>query len=55
MLRVKLTALRAILFGGTGNISQFMIEFYNLSKIKSRLEKKQQKPTSIEMLMTCFN
>jgi len=55
MLRVKLTELRAILFGGMGSISQFMIEFYNLSKIKHRLEKKQQKPTSIQLLITCLN
>ncbi len=55
MLRVKFTELRAILFGGMGNISQFMIEFYNLSKLKHRLEKKQQKPTSIQLLITCLN
>jgi len=55
MRRVKLTQLRAILFGGKGSISQFMIEFYNLSKIKHLLEKKQQKPTSIQILITCLN
>ena len=55
MLRVKFTELRAILFCGMGNISQFMIEFYNLSKIKHLLEKKQQKLTSIQILITCLN
>lgn len=55
ILRVKFTELRAILFGGTGSISQFMIEFYNLSKLKHLLEKKQQKPTSIQILITCLN
>lgn len=55
MLRVKFTKLRAILFCGMGSISQFMIEFYNLSKIKHLLEKKQQKPTSIQILITCLN
>jgi hypothetical protein len=55
MQRVKLTALRAILFGGIGNISQFMIKFYSLSKLKHLLEKKQQKPTSIQILITSLN
>jgi len=55
MLRVKLTKLREILFDSSGNISQFLIEFYNLSKLKHLLEKKQQKPTSIQILITCLN
>ena len=55
MLRVKLTELRAILFANMGTINQFMIEFYNLSKLKHLLEKKQQKPTSIQILITCLN
>jgi len=55
MLRVKLTELRDILFGGIGNISQFMINFYNMSKIKHLLEKKQKEPTSIQILITCLN
>lgn len=55
LLRVKLTELRTILFGGMGSISQFMIDFYYLSKIKHLLEKKQQKPTSIQILITCLN
>jgi predicted transcriptional regulator len=55
MLRVKLTELRAILFCGVGSMSQFMIDFYYLSKLKHRLERKQQKPTSIQLLITCLN
>jgi hypothetical protein len=55
MLRVKFTELRAILFCGMGSMNQFMIEFYNLSKIRHLLEKKQQKPTSIQLLITCLN
>lgn len=55
LLRVKLTELRTILFGGMGSISQFMIDFYYLSKLKHLLEKKQQKPTSIQILITCLN
>lgn len=54
MLRVKFRELRAILFYGKGSIRQFMIEFYNLSNIKHLLEKKQQKPTSIQILITCL-
>jgi hypothetical protein len=55
LLRVKFTELRAILFSGMGSMSQFMIKFYNLSKLKHLLEKKQQKPTLIQILITCLN
>ena len=55
MLRVKLTELREILFCDVSNISQFMINFYNMSKIKHLLEKKQNEPTSMQILITCLN
>jgi len=55
MLRAKLTELREILFCDVGNISQFMINFYNMSKVKHLLEKKQKEPTSMQILITCLN
>jgi len=55
MLRAKLSDLREILFCGMGNLSQFMINFYHLSKAKHLLEKRQQKPTSVQILITCLN
>lgn len=55
MLRVKLTELREILFCDVGNISQFMINFYNMSKIKHLLEKKRKEPSSMQILITCLN
>ena len=55
LLRAKLDQLRHILLQRTESMSQFIIEFYNISKTKHLLEKKQQKLTSIEILVTCLN
>ena len=55
LLRIKLTELRNILFCGIGNINQFMISFYHMSKTKHLLEKRLQEPTSIQILITCLN
>ena len=55
MLRLKLAELREILFCGLGHLSQFIINFYQLSKTKHLLEKKQQNTTSIQILITCLN
>lgn len=55
MLRVKFIELREILFCDIGDINQFMVNFYNMSKTKHLLEKKRKEPTSTQILITCLN
>ena len=55
MLRTKIEALRKIILLKTERLDQFMIDFYTISNKKHLLEKKQQKMTSIQLLITCLN
>lgn len=55
MLRVKLKEFREILFCDVGDINQFIVNFYNMSKTKHLLEKKRKEPTSTQILITCLN
>ena len=34
---------------------KFIVDFYDLSVTNHLLEKRKQEPTSLEMLLTCFN
>ena len=53
LLRVKLSELRDIFLMGEGRIGDFMNEFYSISKTNHLLEKKKDKPTSLEILLSC--
>ena len=53
LLKVKLSELRDIVLIGKGCIADFMNDFYAISKTKHLLEKKRDKPTSLEILLSC--
>ena len=53
LLKVKLSELRDILLLGKGCIVDFMNDFYSISKTNHLLEKKGDKQTSLEILLSC--
>lgn len=55
LFKKKLDELRRIVFQRTEDYASFTINFYNISTKKHLLEKKRNKLTSIEVLITCLN
>lgn len=53
LLRKKETEIREVFLTGSVAIEDFMIEFYKLSRRFHLLEKKQEGPTSLEILLSC--
>lgn len=53
LIRSKIDALRAVFLSGTKRLEDFVRDFYRLSRINHLLEKKKDKPTSIELLLSC--
>ena len=53
LMRVKLSEVRDIFLMGKGCIEDFMSDFYSISKTKHLLEKKKDKTTSLEILLSC--
>lgn len=53
-VRVKLGDVRDIFLNGQGDIGEFMRDFYALSRKNHLLEKKKDKPTSLELLLNCL-
>jgi len=53
LLKIKLSQVRDIFLMGKGRIEDFMNDFYSLSKTNHLLEKKKDKPTSLEILLSC--
>ena len=53
LLRKKDTEIREVFLEGNVSIKDFMIKFYKLSRMFHLLEKKQEGPTSLEILLSC--
>ena len=53
LLRKKDTEIREVFLEGNVTIKDFMIKFYKLSRRFHLLEKKQEGPTSLEILISC--
>lgn len=50
-IRIKVVEVRNVFLNGEGNMSEFMYNFYALSRRNHLLEKKQENPTSLELLL----
>ncbi len=53
LLKVKLSEVREIFLIGKASIEDFMNDFYAISTTNHLLEKKKDKPTSLEILLSC--
>ena len=53
LLKVKLSEVREIFLRGKASIEDFMNDFYAISTTNHLLEKKKDKPTSLEILLSC--
>lgn len=53
-IHVKMAEARDVFLNGQGDIGEFMLNFYALSRKKHLLEKKHNKPTSLELLLNCL-
>jgi hypothetical protein len=54
LIRNKLDELRDIFLSGAINMSNFLIDLYELSRTKHILEKKKNKLTSLQIMLTCI-
>ena len=54
LIRNKLDELRDIFLSGAINMSNFLIDLYELSRTKHILEKKKNKLTSLQIMVTCI-
>ncbi len=54
LLRNKVKEVRDVFMLGIGSIEKFMKNLYEISITNHLLEKKQQKPTSMELLLMCL-
>ena len=52
---VKLVEVRNIFLNHQGDAGEFMDNFYSLSRQKHLLEKKKNKSSSLELLLSCSN
>ena len=50
----KTEELRDVFMLGKGRVEEFMIKLYDLSRTNHLLEKRQQEPTSMELLKSCL-
>ncbi len=53
LVETKLNDVREVFMMKKGSIKNFMINFYELSRTFHILEKKQNNPTSVELLLSC--
>jgi len=53
-VHVKMAEAREVFLKGQGDIGEFMLNFYALSRKKHLLEKKHNKPASLELLLNCL-
>ena len=54
LIRNKLDELRDIFLSGAINMSNFLIDLYELSRTKHILEQKKNKLTSLQIMLTCL-
>jgi hypothetical protein len=54
LIRNKLDELRDIFLSGAINMNSFLIDLYEISRTKHILEKKKNKPTSLQIMLTCI-
>ena len=54
LIRNKLDELRDIFLSGVINMNSFLIDLYELSKAKNVLEQKNNKLTSMQIMLTCI-
>ncbi len=55
IVKVKMTQVRQVFLNGQGQVGEFMRDFYLLSRQKHLLEKKKNKLTSLELLLSFSN
>jgi len=55
LVKTQITKVRDVFLDGYGSIDEFMLNFYLLSRKKHLLEKKQEKLTSLEILLSFIN
>jgi hypothetical protein len=54
LIRNKLDELREIFLSGVINMSNFLVDLYEISRTKHILEKKKNKLTSLQIMLTCI-
>lgn len=54
LIRNKLDELRDIFLSGVINMSNFLVDLYEISRTKHILEKKKNKQTSLQIMLTCI-
>jgi len=54
LIRNKLDELRDIFLSGAINMSSFLIDIYEISRVKHILEKKKNELTSLQIILTCI-
>jgi hypothetical protein len=54
LIRNKLDELRDIFLSGVINMSNFLVDLYEISRTKHILEKKKNKLTSLQIMLTCI-
>jgi hypothetical protein len=54
LIRNKLDELRDIFLSGVINMSNFLVDLYEISRTKHVLEKKQNKLNSLQIMLTCI-
>ena len=54
-VQVKRVEAHDVFLKGQGDIGEFMLNFYALSRKNHLLEKKHNKPSSLELLLSCLS